>query len=294
MNDIQRVLQHAPFYAEQIAIDATHALTGARIGLRGYRGRSLLGRILDAVSGTGRMHVSAIGGDLVAAQETTLRLVDWVMGDQHRTQLCVEQVLKHLHSFHEAFDVLEEGLPQLHRQVKQLEERIENVEWKIERNEERRRLQNCFLAGAFHPGTDLVLQSTLYIAQINRLFVRDEAQQRHSERHDALHVVSQRLSPSPKRIDELLLQVCASMPEAELIVATQVFSERQTLLADSMGRLLERRLAGLPIGEHEAEDALQIARMRHLAYGELDVRILKPSDFANRLADELENDEERS
>jgi len=171
-----------PLVAERIAIDATNALRAADSGLRGLRGRLLLRRLWDGVTGRGQELEAAIGQDLMAVQRATLRIVREVMREEMRTQYCVNVVLESLHAVHDDLEAvtaraqrLEAGMRRHRRELhealraesRKLAAQVEDVRREVRRDAAVRRLTERYRARDLHQGAGETLGAGMFLAAVS-------------------------------------------------------------------------------------------------------------------------------
>jgi hypothetical protein len=288
-----------PVLAERLAIDLTAALRGAEAGLRGMRGRALLRRLWEGVTGRGEELPIAVGEDLLAAQRATLGVVREVMAEEARTQACVRRVLVNLHAVNRDLDAAVAGVERIEHEVARvrvalrgetarLAAEIEAVRGEVRREATLRRLTELYRAGELHPGAGEVLEGAMFLAAVGALEAGGERERRDDERRAALAVVKQRLPGRPLPVDDALLVAgrSATLGLAEAILYFAQGPTRGPCLA-VLGTLAGRLLAGLPVGEREAAEAVAVVRATEDPDRVLETRLVRPAELAAWLAEEL-------
>lgn len=81
-----------PFQVEKIALDISNAWRSADVGLRAFRSRPILRRFWENLTGATQERISAIGQDLLAVQRATSQIVEEIIKDNTRTNLCITKI----------------------------------------------------------------------------------------------------------------------------------------------------------------------------------------------------------
>ena len=295
-----------PLVAERIAIDVTNAMRGAEVGLRSFRRRPLLRRIWDGITGEGQEKLAAIGQDMVTAQRATVSVVREVMENQERTQYCINRVLVNLHAVNRDVDELlrrtasleheldrriaglrSELYEALRTEAEALGQRIEAVERSVDREAAVRRLTERYRAGDLTEELGELLGSGLFVATVAWHYWAEDGRRVEAEFKAALAVVRQRVGRGPpKPAAELLLEASESVVPA--------YAETVAYLAQSSagplhaaGALAQRKLAGLPLRQDHAEDAVAITRSVSDPAGYLEPAFLRNAELVEYVALEL-------
>lgn len=214
-----------PHVYERLAIDITGSLRSADVGLRGFRNRGFLVRLLGGVTGSGQELQAQIGQDLLTVQRATMSVVQEIMQEEIRTQTCVTQVVHNLQAVGHDIDELgkrtetlqtrQEQLKfQLYQAIKQesimLMGEFEGMRRDLGREKVTRRLTDCFQARALYPGMGPLLESAHFLASIG--WLQAGTPEWAEEWKAALMVVQGRLgSNAPQPLDELLLQTAGEV-----------------------------------------------------------------------------------
>lgn len=298
-----------PVVAERLAIDVTDALRAADAGARAFTGRPFARRMWASLTGeTGRRRAGALG-DLLAAQRAALEIARDLMRAEARTAYCVHRVLVNLHqvnrdldaladevqedidaAFLEIEDVRRTLLAASRAESARLDRRLATLQSALARESQVRRLAESYRAGALYRGLDAMLGAGMFMASVGQLFWGAGEPRRQAELAVALAMVKSRLPARPMPTEEALLAtVSEASPDA---CASIVYASegRGPCLAVVAG-LAERRLAGLPVAQLNAADAVAIARATHRAEGVLARGLVRPVELATALASELTADE---
>lgn len=317
----------SPFPLEQLALDASNALRAAEIGLRGFRSRPLLRRLVNAFTGQGQQLQSAIGFDLVTTQRAALGIIQFSLAEQTRTNYCLNRVLHNLHAVDRDLDQVAAKVTTIDKNTRQLEgvanqiyrsldelrtsidtrfreqaeefrgalvHEIASVQFqlahRIEREEAVRRLRDAYLAGQLHPGMGELLGASVYVALVSRHYHDDEVAV-DRERQSALHVIQQRLDHSRvEPLSDLLLRTASEVKQAELETVGYLVSASSSPALHAVRLLVERRAVGLRVDEQEAQEALQVTQHWHDPDQYLDrIRLPETRQWVLQLAGELTN-----
>ena len=295
-----------PLVAERIAIDATNALRGAEMGLRGFRRRPLLRRLWDGVTGQGQELQAAIGQDIVAVQRATLSLVREVMDEEARTQYCVNRVLVNLHAVNRDVDDLLRRTSSLEREIdrrvtalraelyaairseaEQLASRIETVKRHVDREAAVRRLTERYRAGDLTAGPGEALGGAMYLASIAWQYWAEPGQRVEDEWTAAVAVVRQRLGKSPPRPVAEAVLAAASSVSGELAETVLYLAKPAAGVLRAIGMLTERQLAELPMTDERAADAVSITRALADPYRQLESGLVRDVEIVEAIAREL-------
>jgi hypothetical protein len=287
-----------PVIAERVAIDASTGLRGAEAGLRALRGRPLLRRLWDGVTGRGSELAAAVGQDLIAVQRATLAIVREVMREEARTQDCVARVLANLEAVNRDLDdtsgrveALAGETAALRALVRlesvRLEEQVAAVRGEVHREACIRRLGDLYRAGELHPGAGDLLAAALYLVAADGQYAGAEPERRRQEARAAAAVVRQRLTSAPAPVEDALLAAAQGADHRLCEPLLYLAQGRGPCLA-VLGGLAERRLAGLPCREVDAADAVAIARALRDPDTRLETRLVRPAELAGWIAGELD------
>lgn len=295
-----------PLVAERIAIDATNALRGAEMGLRGFRRRPLLRRLWDGMTGRGQELQAAIGQDLVTVQRATLSLVREVMEEEARTQYCVNRVLVNLHAVNRDVDELLQRMSSVEREIdrrvtalraelyaaiqsesERLALQIEAVRRQVDREATVRRLTERYRAGDLTAGPGEVVGSGLYLASIAWQYWAEPGRRVQDEWTAAMAVVRQRLAATkPRPLEEAVLHAASSVGgEAQETVL--YLADRSSGVLRAVGMLTERRHAGLVTTEADAADAVSITRALNDPERQLESGLVRDVEIVESVAREL-------
>ncbi len=285
-----------PLVADRIAIDLTNALRGAEAGLRGFRGRPILRRVVGGITGSGQELQSAIGQDIVVTQHAMLALVKAVMSETERTKTCMNKVLRNLRAVKPYVDELSRRESQalrveLHEVIRtesaQLLATIEKVKVQVDREATVRRLTERYRAGDLTEGLGMAAGSGLFLATIEWHYWGEERERLEREKKAALAVVRQRLSdPRPRPMDEAALEAAASVSQGALETLLYLAAPASGVLR-ATGMLAERRIAGLPLCEEHAQDAVAITRCVSDPDRQLEDAYIRDWEVAEFIAKEL-------
>jgi len=294
----------SPYIEEQIAVEATNGLRGAEIGLRGFRSRPLLRRVWEGITGEGQERVAAWGQDLVVAQRATLAIVNTVMSESIRTKKCVIRVLHNLHQVNADLDELQEEVPRLDARITAVREELlsecrrialdvqhtkELAMFLARREAEVRRLGDRFRANALHPGTGELVGASLYLAQHVRHFSGESADQVRAERATALATIEDRLGKRVMPLSELVAEALGAVDEDALEATALVAEGSQGPMGRLLLPLMERRLAGVAVGNRDVDEAIAVVRRLKDPDRRLATNLLRPREFVEVFVDELED-----
>jgi hypothetical protein len=285
-----------PVLAERVAIEASNGLRGAEAGLRAFRGRALLRRLWDGVTGRGQELPAAVAQDLVVVQRATLAIVREVMGEEARTQDCVGRVLVNLQAVNRDLDEASGRLEVLEREARvlralvqvesaRLAVLVEGVRGELHREACVRRLGDLYRTGDLHRGTGDILGASLFLAAVDAQYPEGREQ----EARVALAVVKQRLSARPVPLEDALLAAALGLADrvCEPLLYLGEGGRRGPCLA-VLSALVERRLAGLPCRAVDAADAVAIARATRDPERLLQGPLVRPGELAGWIARELD------
>lgn len=295
-----------PLVAERVAIDATNALRGAEMGLRGFRRRPLLRRLWDGITGQGQELQAAIGQDLVTVQRATLSLVREVMDEEARTQYCVNRVLVNLHAVNRDVDDLLRRTSSLERDLEHrvaalraelygairaeaeaLASQIETVKGHVDREASVRRLTERYRAGDLTAEPGEALGGALFLASIAWHYWAEPGTRVDQEWAAAAAVVRQRLGSSkPRPVSEAVLEAALGVGPGAGETALYL-AESSTGVLHSIGMLTERRLAQLAVSEEHATEAVSITRALADPDRQLESGLVRDIEVVEAIAKEL-------
>jgi hypothetical protein len=284
-------LERFPLIAERLAIDLTDALRAAESGLEAFRGRPVVARLWEDLTGIGQRRQAAIGQDLLTAQRATLGVVREIVREEARTQYCVHRVLVNLRAVNRDLDAATDRLDGVAAEIAQLDERMAALRSEVRREGAVRRLTELYRAGELHPGMSPILDAAMMIASVMRHFWGASRRRRDDEAAAALAVAKQRLATQPLPLEEALLSAVEDASDEARAAMLQAGGGRGPCLAVVVG-LAERRHAGLPNSELNAADAIAIARAMRAPDRLLSSRLVRPTELAQALAGELAFDDE--
>jgi hypothetical protein len=297
-----------PLIAERMAIDAINALRAADSGLRGLRGRLLLRRLWDGVTGRGQELGSAIGQDLIAVQRATLRIVREVMREEMRTQYCVNVVLESLRAVHDDLDAVTARAEQLEGDMRQrqrelyealraesskLAARIEDVRREARRDAVVRRLTERYRARDLHRGAGETLGAGMFLAAVTFQYWGADRRRREEEARAALAVVTKRLPARPLPLEDAVLGAVMDASDEVTEPLAYLGLDRGPYLS-VLGALTERRMARLPISEASAAETIAVVRATRDPSRLLESPLIRPVELAQAIAWELLPDREET
>ena len=294
-----------PLFAERVAIDITGALRGAETGLRALRGRPLLRRFWEGVTGAEQEGENAIGVDLVAAQRAALALVGAVMREENRTQYCVNRVLLNLLAVNrqaEEMMVQVAGIEdtlraeqaqhvvwigKISEEAGRLARDLEDVQQRLDYLDATRRLTERYRVGKMSRDAGELLGAALFLAEVGWQHASLGSAKVHQELEVASLVVEQRLGArGPRPLDEAVLDAANGISPS-LTEAALYLEHDSTGFLRAVGMLVERRGAGLPVDRVHAADAVVITRSIADPRGQLAAGLIKDAELVRAVGQSL-------
>ena len=292
-------LENFPFVAEAIAIDIANSLSGAEIGIRGFRNRGFLTRLWDGLTGKSDEYVAQITADLVVAQRAMAEYLKILAKSEIHTQKCLikvtQNLLKVIDDAKELDAKIDNVRQQLDYKIRQvyasLNDRIDNVNFQIQREKELRRLTAKYEARTLYQGRDIILRSALYIAQVSNLYWGESIEVLTKEVNYARNIVKKNLSNESEIINNLISQSLQNTKEQLVPAVIYITSMSNGSLLKTYNLVFSKKYAGLSVQPIHIKESLiiagTIANDTFLKQGEIYTPYQLSCELAKELTDEI-------
>ncbi len=294
-----RGLEQFPFVAEAIAIDIANSLSGAEIGIRGFRNRNFLIRMWDGLTGESDEYIAEIAADSLVAQKAMVEYLKITTTSDIHTQKCLTKVTRNLLKVINDVQLLDIKITAVKQKLEsdinalrsELGNKINSIDFTAQRNRELRQMTAQYKAMSLYEGMDNILRSALYIAQVSNLYWGGTSDNIIKKEIDyAKNVVKATLINTPEAIGDLLINSLENSANKLLPVIVYITSQNNSSLLKTYNLLFSRKYAGLPTNLNNIKECLTIAEAvaddNFLQQGE----IYTPYQISCELAKQLTNE----
>lgn len=264
-------LDEFPFVAERIAIELSNSLTGSEAGLRGFRNRGFVGRVVGGITGKNIDLTAQLFADHITAQKAVVSYLELLTETELHTQNCLMKVTRNLLHTINNVSLINNKLDKELLEVKKLMQEIhDNIQTQIsqlsnrlKRNEQLEYLTIQFKKRKVHPGFPEVLNSALFFAHVDRLFVGESADYRKSKKELALYTIEDYLGDTnrPQSVQSILGNIISLTDRSVLEIAVYLTSYSNYPIINSLNYLFIRRLSGLEVNELHVRESLLTAQI---------------------------------
>jgi len=291
---MQKEYNDFPFIAEALAVDISNSLSGAVIGIRGFRNRKLFKRVFDGLTGKNNEFLSQSLGDLVVSQQAITGYIKLVTDAEIHTQRCLIQVTKNLV---QAIADLKETNTRVAAINNGLTEKLEavyqelklRIDSKVERLEILNWVTSKFQAGELYKGFSIIFRSALYIAYVYNLYAGESKEVLDRQLMFAKNKVKVQLKDQqqPSSITAILTDIINSTAGEILPMAIFITAKPDSSFLKINNVLFLRKIAELPIDDNTIRENLKmievVAEDKFLASAE----IFTAFQCAEKIADDL-------
>lgn len=261
-------LENYPFVTEAIAIDISNSLTGAEIGIRGFRNRKFLSRLWDGIIGKNNEYIAQFSSDLLLSQKAKIEYLKMLADSEVHSQKCLIKVSKNLLKSIEDIKALDDKINEskmiLSSRITSLHEslthKIEMLDFRVQREQELRRLTAKYKSGVLYKDFDPIINSALYISQVTSLYWGESMPILEKEIQFALNTVNENSSFSnPDSISNIISKIAINTKKEHLPLLVYITSSLNSSILKVLNSTFSKLYSGIEINNERLKEDFLIA-----------------------------------
>lgn len=261
-------LKDYPFITEAIAIDVSNSLTGAEIGIRGFRNRGFLSKLWDGIIGKNNEYISQFSSDLLISQKAKIEYLKILAESEVHTQRCLIKVSRNLLKSIEDIQIVDNKINETRVEINarvtrlqnSLTNKLEMLDFKVQREQELRRLTAKYKSGILYQDIAPLINAALYIAQIRSLFWGESQKVLDKEIQFARNIIKENPSFSnAESLSDIIFNSVSSTKEKHIPMLLYITSRSNSSILKVLNLSFSKVYSGIEINREKLKEDFVIA-----------------------------------